>query len=255
MPKGRLEGKVALVTGAASGIGEATVRLFAEHRAFVVAADIQDQLGHQLAASIPSNSITYHHCDVTDESQVEETLNFTLHKHGTLDILGAFSGILDLDLHEFDATMAVNVRGMAATIKHAVCTMVQNNIRGSIICTTSLAASIGGSGPHPYTTSKHALLGLVKSVCGELGAHGIRGNCASPAGVATPLVCSLFNVKPHEVEEAMSSKANLKGVVLKAKHIAEAVLFLASDESLYINGHNLVIDGGISVVKNLFSKD
>ncbi|KAI9072013.1 hypothetical protein K1719_046020 [Acacia pycnantha] len=262
MPERRLEGRVALVTGGASGIGEATVRLFAEHGAFVVAADIQDELGHRLAASIPSNSVTYHHCDVTDESQVEETINFTLQKHKTLDILfsnagtlGPFSGILDLDLHEFDTTMAVNLRGMVATIKHAARTMVENNVQGSIICTTSLAASMGGSGPHAYTMSKHALLGLVRSVCSELGAHGIRVNCVSPAAVATPLVCSLFKVKPHQVEDVASSKANLKGVVLKAKHVAEAALFLASDESVYISGHNLVVDGGISVVNKIFSKE
>ncbi|XP_054778297.1 short-chain dehydrogenase reductase 3b-like [Prosopis cineraria] len=257
----RLEGKVALAAGAESGIGEATVRLFAHHGALVVAADIQDELCHEAVASIASNTVTYHHCDVTDETQVEETVNFTLHKYGTLDILfsnagilGPLSGILDLDLHEFDTNMAINVRGMVATIKHAARVMVERKIRGSIICTTSLAASIGGSGPHAYTTSKHGLLGLVRSVCGELGEYGIRVNCVSPAAVATPLVCSVFNVKAHQVEDA-SSKSNLKGVVLKAKHVAEAAFFLASDKSVYISGHNLVEEGGISIVKNIFSKD
>lgn len=246
---------MALITGAASGIGEETVKLFAENGAFVVAADIQDELGLQLEASIGSNKVTYHHCDVRDEKQVEETVNFTLEKHGHLDILfsnagiiGSLSGILDLDLSSLENTMATNVLGAAATIKHAARAMVAKGTRGSIICTTSVAATIGGTGPHGYTTSKHALLGLVKSACGELGAHGIRVNSISPFGVATPLACRAFNLQPHEVEANSCSQANLKGVVLKVRHVSEAALFLASDEAVYISGHNLVVDGGFSVV-------
>ncbi|XP_054790649.1 short-chain dehydrogenase reductase 3b-like [Prosopis cineraria] len=255
----RLKGKVALVTGAASGIGEETVRLFAEHGALVVAADVQDELGRQVAASIASNTVTYHHCDVRDEKQVEETVNYTVQKYGTLDILfsnagilGPLSGILDLDMKGLDDIMAINVRGAAATIKHAARTMVERKIRGSIICTTSVSAGVAGCGPHAYTVSKHALLGLVRSACWELGGHGIRVNCVSPFGVATPLACSPFNLEPEQVEEATSSQAVLKGVVLKASHIAEAALFLASDDSVYVNGHNLVVDGGFSVVKDTF---
>ncbi|RHN49062.1 putative oxidoreductase [Medicago truncatula] len=257
MMKQRLEGKVAIITGAASGIGEETVKLFAENGAFVIAVDIQDELGHKVADSIGSDKVTYHHCDVRDEKQVEETIHFTLEKHGCIDILfsnagiiGSLSGILDLDLNEFEKTMATNVVGAAATIKHAARAMIAKKIRGSIICTTSVAASIGGTGPNGYTTSKHALLGLVKSACGELGGYGIRVNSISPFGVATPLSCIAYNLEPHEVESSSSSHANLKGIVLKAKHVAEAALFLASDEAVYISGHNLVVDGGFSVVRN-----
>ncbi|KAL9332359.1 hypothetical protein ACSQ67_001969 [Phaseolus vulgaris] len=259
MPKQRLEGKVALITGAASGIGEETLRLFAEHGAVIVAADIQDEQGQKVAASLGPERVTYHHCDVRDENQVEETINFTLEKHGRIDILfsnagiiGSLSGILDLDLNEFDNTMATNVRGVAATIKHSARAMVAKSIRGSIICTTSVAATVGGTGPHGYTTSKHALTGLVKSACSELGAYGIRVNSISPFGVATPLACRAFNFEPEQVEANSCSQANLKGVVLKAKHIAEAALFLASDEAVYISGHNLVVDGGFSVVNRSY---
>ncbi|CAL0311166.1 unnamed protein product [Lupinus luteus] len=250
-----LEGKVALITGAASGIGEESVRIFAENGALVVAVDVQDELGEKVAASIGSNKVTYHHCDVRDEKQVEETIKFTLEKHGHIDILfsnagilGSLSTILDLNLNEFDNTMATNVRGAAAMIKHAARSMVEKKIQGSIICTTSVSASIGGTGPHGYTTSKHALVGLVRSACSELGAYGIRVNSISPYGVATPLACRAFNLEPHQVEANSCAEANLKGVVLKAKHIAEAALFLASDEAIYISGHNLVVDGGFTVV-------
>ncbi|XP_020213743.1 short-chain dehydrogenase reductase 3b [Cajanus cajan] len=255
MSKQRLVGKVALITGGASGIGEETVRLFAEHGALVVAADIQDEQGQQVAASVGSDKVTYHHCDVRDENQVKETVKFTLEKHGRIDILfsnagilGPLSCILDLDLNEFDNTMATNVRGVAATIKYSARAMVAKRIRGSIICTTSVAATAAGTGPHGYTTSKHALLGLVKSASSELGAYGIRVNSISPFGVATPLSCKAFNFEPQEVEDQSCSHANLKGVVLKARHIAEAALFLASDEASYISGHNLAVDGGFSVV-------
>ncbi|KAL3498136.1 hypothetical protein ACH5RR_040868 [Cinchona calisaya] len=256
----RLEGKVALITGAASGIGEETVRLFVENGAFVVAADVQDELGHQLVASFGSDKVSYHHCDVRDEMQVEDTIGYTLAKYGSLDILfsnagiiGPLTSILDLDIQGFDNTMATNVRGVAATIKHAARAMVARKVKGSIICTTSVAACLGGAGPHAYTTSKHALIGLVRTACSELGAYGIRVNSISPFGVATPLPCTAYNLQPRQVEENCCASANLKGIVLKTKHIAEAALFLASDESAYISGHNLVVDGGFTVVSNSLS--
>lgn len=255
----RLQGKVALITGAASGIGEEAVRLFVQNGALVVASDVQDELGHQVVASLQNPNVCYHHCDVRDEKQVEQTVNFTLQKHGKLDILfsnagiiGPLTSILDLDISGLDDTMATNVRGVAATIKHAARAMVAKNIRGSIICTTSVASSLGGTGPHAYTASKHALVGLVRSACSELGAHGIRVNSVSPFGVATPLACAAYNLKPSEVEANSSAVGNLKGVILKARHIAEAALFLASDESVYISGHNLAVDGGFSVVNHSF---
>ncbi|XP_038709744.1 short-chain dehydrogenase reductase 3b-like [Tripterygium wilfordii] len=260
MSKPRLEGKVALVTGAASGIGEEAVRLFASHGALVVVADVQDELGHQVVSSIGPDRVSYRHCDVRDEKQVEETVNYTLSKHGKLDILfsnagiiGPLTGILDLDIEGFDNTMATNVRGVAATIKHAARAMVGKKIRGSIICTTSAASSIGGTGPHAYTTSKHALVGLVRTACCELGEYGIRVNCVSPFGIATPLSCRAYNLEPSEVEANSCALANLKGIVLKARHVAEAALFLASDESAYISGHNLAVDGGFTVVSHSYS--
>ncbi|CAN1353129.1 Short-chain dehydrogenase reductase 3b [Linum perenne] len=230
------------------------MRLFVEQGAFVVAADVQDDLGLLAVA-------TYHRCDVRDEKQVEEMVEFTVQKYGKLDILfsnagviGPLTGILDLDLDDFDRTMAVNVRGVAATIKHAARAMMKNGARsgGSIICTSSAASSVGGTGPHAYTASKHALVGLVRSACGELGEYGIRVNCISPFGLATPLTCGAFGMRPDEVEANCSKIANLKGIVLKARHVAETALFLASDESAYVSGHNLAVDGGFTVVNHSF---
>ncbi|XP_077219223.1 short-chain dehydrogenase reductase 3b-like [Tasmannia lanceolata] len=257
MSKPRLEGKVAIITGAASGIGEAAARLFAENGALVVIADIQDELGHQVVASIGPHKSCYKHCDVSDEKQVQAVVDYTIDKYNHLDIMfsnagifGPTGGLLDLDMGEFDNTMAVNVRGAAITMKHAARAMITSQIRGSIICTASIAACVGGVGPHAYTTSKHALVGLVRSATGELGKHGIRVNCISPFGVATPLACSVMNVGPSELEANCCAVSNLKGIVLKPHHLAEAALFLASDESSFISGQNLSVDGGFTVVNN-----
>ncbi|XP_022991623.1 short-chain dehydrogenase reductase 3b-like [Cucurbita maxima] len=255
MSKPRLQGKVALITGAASGIGEETARLFAANGAIVVIADIQDELGQKLAAEIGQNQASFHHCDVRDEVSVEKTVAFTVEKHGRLDILfsnagkmGPLAGILDLDMEEFENTMRTNVKGVTVTVKHAARAMVKSKTRGSIICTSSVAAAIGGVGPAAYTVSKSAVVGVVKTACSELGKYGIRVNGVSPYGVATPMTCESYNISVEEAERNTSSLANLKGIVLKCRHVAEAVLFLASDESAYVSGHNLTVDGGFTMV-------
>ncbi|WZY91331.1 hypothetical protein YC2023_063660 [Brassica napus] len=253
----RLEGKVVIITGGASGIGAESVRLFTKHGARVVIVDVQDELGQELSVSIGEDKASYYHCDVTNETEVENAVKYTVDKHGRLDVLFSNAGviepfvsILDLNLDALDRTIAVNLRGAAAFFKHAARAMVEKGTRGSIICTTSIAAEIAGTAPHGYTASKHGLLGLIKSASGGLGKYGIRVNGVAPFGVATPLVCNGFNMEPNVVEENTSASANLKGIVLKASHVAEAALFLASDESAYVSGQNLAVDGGYTVVKS-----
>lgn len=244
-----------IITGAASGIGAAAAKLFASHGATVVIADIKDELGTAVAASIGAEKCSFVHCDVTDEAQVEKAVNYAVSKHGRLDVMYSNAGILlmspsilELDLSDFDKVMLVNVRGTAAVLKHAGRAMVAAGIRGSIICTASVGACQGGYGPAAYVTSKHAVLGLVRAAAADLGRHGIRVNCVSPSGVGTPLSCGITGMTPKEVEQATSATCNLKGAVLKAEHVAAAALFLASDESEIMSGHNLVLDGGNTVV-------
>ncbi|KAJ9535536.1 hypothetical protein OSB04_un001329 [Centaurea solstitialis] len=258
--KPRLEGKVALITGGASGIGEASARLFLEHGARVVIADVQDELGHKVVTSCNSPNISYVHCDVREEGEVAHAVAQTLAEYGGLDVLfsnagvmGPMTSLLEMDLEAFDTTMAINVRGVAATIKHAARAMVARKVCGSIICTASVAAFLGGAAPHGYTVSKHAMLGLMKTACNELGAHGIRVNCVSPFGVATPMSCKAYGLEPSQVEAGCCEKANLKGVVLKPSHVAEAALFLASDDSAYVSGQSLGVDGGFSVVSHSYT--
>ncbi|KAJ4949998.1 hypothetical protein NE237_026830 [Protea cynaroides] len=249
----KLQSKVAIVTGGASGIGEATAHLFADHGTrMIVIADIQDEKGQQVAASIDIHRCTYVHCDVTDEDQVKSMVVQTIQNHGRLDIMFSNAGIvndkddtiLELDLSGLDRLLAVNVRGMAACVKHAGRAMVDSGVKGSIICTASVAASVGTKRYTDYTMSKHAILGLIRSASLQLGMYGIRVNCVSPAGVATPMACKAYGMDVERLEKVSSSHISLEGMVLKVNHVAEAVLFLASDASAFVTGHDLTVDGG-----------
>ena len=246
----KLQGKVAIITGGASGIGEATARLFAQHGArMVVIADIQDQLGHRVAESIGIDKCNYVHCDVTDEDQVKNMVESTVRSHGQLDIMFSNAGIingsdqtvLELDFSLYEKLFAINVGGMALCVKHAARVMVERRVRGSIICTGSVAASHGVKRSTDYCMSKHAVLGLVRSASVQLGVHGIRVNCVSPSGLATPLTCKAHGKSVEEIEKRYETFSSLKGIALNVKHVADAVLFLTCNE--FVTGHDLLVDG------------
>ncbi|KAK8954837.1 Short-chain dehydrogenase reductase 3b [Platanthera zijinensis] len=252
----RLEGKVAVITGGASGIGEAAARLFTAQGASVVITDIQDTLGQSVSASIsPPGCCTYIHCDVRDEAQVAAALALAVDTYGRIDVMfsnagivGTMATILELELADLEAVLAVHVRGTAAAIKHAGRAMVAAGTRGSIICIASVAAVQGGYSPAAYAAAKHAILGLMKVAAGELGEKGVRVNCVSPFGMATPLWCRAVGLSPEDAEKVASEAAVLKGAVLRTGDVAAAALFLASDESAFISGHNLVVDGATTMV-------
>ncbi|XP_024989038.1 secoisolariciresinol dehydrogenase-like isoform X2 [Cynara cardunculus var. scolymus] len=259
-PKPRLENKVAIVTGGAQSIGECIVRSFVKHGAKVVILDVKDDLGELVCQDLGVEFVSFVHCDVTVESDVENAINATIAKHGKLDIMVNNAGILDEpklsildnDKATFERVISVNLIGVFLGTKHAARVMIPK-CSGSIITTASICSIIGGFASHAYTSSKHGVVGLAKNVAAELGKYQIRVNCISPYVIPTPLSMKFFNM-----DENSSVYSNLKGKTLGPQDIANAALFLASDESEYVSGHNLVVDGGYTVLNpafGLFSLD
>ncbi|MED6132591.1 hypothetical protein PIB30_020418 [Stylosanthes scabra] len=248
----RLEGKVALITGGASGIGEATARLFSKNGAKVVIADIQDDLGHSVCKELDTAS-SYVHCDVTNEQHVENAVNTAVSKYGKLDIMFNNAGItgvnktniLENQKHEFERVLSVNVVGPFLGTKHAARVMIPAR-SGSIINTASICGITGGVASHAYTSSKHAVVGFTKSTAVEFGPIGIRVNSISPYIVAsTPLARDFFK---FDEKGDIDVYNNLKGTNLVPNDVAEAALYLGSDASKFVSGHNLVVDGGFTVL-------
>ncbi|KAL5725481.1 hypothetical protein ACHQM5_008621 [Ranunculus cassubicifolius] len=252
----RLEGKVALITGGASGIGEATAKLFSQHGAKVVVADIQDDLGRSLCNDITKNSgsATYVHCNVTNESQVSKAVDTAVAKYGKLDIIFNNAGVIDaqkprivdIEKSDFERILSINVTGVFLCSKHAARVMIPAR-SGSIISTASVSSVVAGAGSHAYCCSKHAVAGFTKNAAMELGQFGIRVNCLSPYLIATPLVQGHSNLDEDTIVEAGIAVANLKGITHTAEDIAQGALYFGSDDSKYVSGHNLVIDGGFTI--------
>src|SRR6266851_1809122 len=250
----RLKGKVTLVTGGASGIGEATVRLFIEEGASVALADLQDDRGKQLAKE---TGATYLHADVSREADVKAMVDEAMRRFGRLDCLfnnagyaGVGGRIEQIPVGGFDDTMGVLVRGVFLGMKHAAPVMKRQGA-GSIISTASVAGLRTGLGPHVYSAAKAAVIQLTRSVAMELGESGVRVNCICPGGIATPIFGKAFGLTPEKAEEIIPL---MKGVLENLQpikrpglpeDIARAALWLASDDSSFVNGHALVVDGGV----------
>ena len=253
----RLAGKVALITGGASGIGEATVRLFVAEGAAVTIADIQDERGRRLAAELGART-AFAHTDVSREADVEAAVGDAVRRFGRLDCIfnnagyGGVGGRIEaVTVAGFDETIGVLLRGVLLGMKHAAPVMKRQG-GGSIISTASVAGLRSGFGPHVYSAAKAAVIQLTRTVAMELGEHNVRVNCICPGGIATPIFGKGLGMS---VEEADALVPLMKGVLENVQpikraglpeDIAQAALWLASDDSTFVNGEALVVDGGLS---------
>ena len=246
---GRLENKVAVITGGASGIGEGTVRRFIAEGAKCVIADIQNDLAEELAGELGKNASAF--CvDVAEETQVEEAVKFAVSEFGSLDImfnnagiLGSVGPISEIDGDGWLRTIDVLLNSVFYGIKHAARVMIQQG-SGSIINTASTAGVRAGLGPHVYTAAKHGVVGLSQSVATELGPHGIRVNVIAPGGTISGLTARLVT-GDHENLEKASTIIGAHNPLRRAgrpEDIANAVLYLASDEASFTTGAVLVVD-------------
>ena len=184
-----------------------------------------------------------------------------LSKYGKLDVMFNNAGIsgnngsqiLESEDEDFKRVLNVNVFGAFLGAKHAARVMIPSG-KGSILFTASLVSVMANDVSHSYVASKYGMVGMAKNLSVELGQYGIRVNWVSPFAVGTPLARKGLGMEKNNLEEVVSSCANLKGVVLETEDIAEAALYLGSDKSKYVNGLNLIVDEGNSLTNSVFSK-
>lgn len=249
----RLAGKSAIITGAASGIGAATARLFVAEGARVILADVQDEQGQLLADQLGANA-EFRHVDVAQEADIAAVVDHAVTVHGALDIMfnnagvmGALGPIDKTDLDHADATIAINLRGVLAGMKHAARVMKPQG-SGVIISTSSPAGLMGGVGPNVYSAAKAAIIGLNNAVAAELKTQGVRCNVIVPGAVVSPMTASLVAGGADDIEgaEAALTRSSQMGHPIHPVDTAYGVLYLASDEAAFVTGVTLPVDGGMT---------
>ena len=254
----RLKGKVAVITGAASGIGLATLELFVEEGAKVLAADRQVEAGQALARRFPG-AVRFQACDVTEPAQIRQAIDTAADHFGGLDILfsnagavGSLAGVETFDEAEWDTTHALLLRSVVAGASYAVPHMKRRG-GGSIINTSSISALQAGYAPLAYSVAKAGVLHYTRVAAAELSAHRIRINAIVPGFIATHIFGTMMNLGPEQAAQLLQQVADKSGTANpigrsgRPRDIAEAVVFLASDAATFITGTHLTVDGGITL--------
>lgn len=240
----RLQGKVAIITGAANGIGLAAVKRFIEEGATVIMADYDEKVGYQVAQSFGEH-VQFFAVDVSNREQVQQMVDKVIASIGHIDILVNNAGItrdamlVKMSEEDFNEVLQVNINGVFNCTQAVVPHMIEHG-KGKVISTSSVSGVYGNVGQTNYAASKAAIVGITKSWAKELGRKGICVNAVAPGFTVTSMVEKM----PDKIIEQMKSIISLQRLG-KPEDIANAYVFLASDESDYITGHVLHVDGGI----------
>jgi NAD(P)-dependent dehydrogenase (short-subunit alcohol dehydrogenase family) len=243
--------KVALITGGASGIGEATAIKFANEGAKVVISDIQEEKGKQLVDRVKQKGgdAIFIKADVSKEEDVRALVKSIVEHYGRLDyafnnagIEGEQASTHEATMDNFDKIMQVNVKGVWMCMKYEIEQMLKQGEGGAIVNTSSVAGLVGFPGLAHYTASKHAVIGLTRTAALDYGDKGIRINAVCPGVIDTPMVDRAFG----QDKEALGDQKPI-GRLGQPEEIASAVFYLCSEEASFVHGHPLVIDGGYVV--------
>ena len=257
----RLEGKVALITGATGGIGQAAARLFAQEGARVALVDLDETALREVAGSIGDDQASYTVADVTQPDQTQTYVSEAVNRWGGIDVLlanagieGALSPIPDYPIDVFDRVIAVNVRGVWLGIKYVVPVMRERG-GGSIVITSSTAGIGGTPGMSAYTTSKHAVIGIMRTASLEGAPFGIRVNTVNPAPIETRMMRSIEEMRVAALDDSsatveVAKQAFADRIPLQRygdpAEVARLMLFLSSDDSSFCTGGVYMVDGGRS---------
>jgi NAD(P)-dependent dehydrogenase (short-subunit alcohol dehydrogenase family) len=249
----RLEGKVALITGGASGMGKVASQLFANEGAKVVLTDVSDAAGEATAIEVTASGgeALYVHADVSKETDAKAMVDATIERFGRLDVLYNNAGIMpgdDGSVHlttedVWDKVLAVNVKGVAFGCKYGIPAMLETG-GGSIINVASFVAWMGAATSQTaYTSSKGAVLAMTREIAVEYARKGIRCNALCPGPIETPLLMKLLSDEEKKQRRFVHIPMGRLG---QAEELAKAALFLASDDSSFMTGASLIVDGGVT---------
>lgn len=246
-----MKGKVALVTGAGSGIGRATALLFARKGARVIVADIVPQGGMETIRMIQETGgeAIFVQADVSNAEQVRAMIARAVETYGRLDYAVNNAGMeaqpaptADCAEADFDRTVAVNLRGTFLCMKYEIQQMLKQGM-GAIVSTSSIAGMVGVAGMPAYTAAKHGIIGLTRTAALEYSKAGIRVNAVCPGATRTPMVKQIIAAMP-EIGKGMEENHPI-GRIAEPEEVAEAIVWLCSDSASFVTGHALAVDGGL----------
>ena len=249
-----MKDKVALVTGGSKGMGEAAVRIFSEKGASVAILDVDIEAAEKLSAELNENGANTIaiQCDVSSEAQVEKAIAKVVETYGKLDAAFNNAGIqipaqdiTETSEEDYDKILNVNLKGVWLCMKHELIQMKKQQ-SGAIVNNSSLAGKVGVPGRTPYVAAKHAILGITKSAAADYASQGIRINAVCPGTIETPMVNDMVNSGDLKREDSINAAPiNRLG---KASEVADAAVWLCGEESTYVIGQSIAVDGGYTIL-------